>query len=128
MIQTTSSWKTTVVIRKKKRHYVKCTVLLNLNRGFFVDSLSEILGLDRSTIYNYQNDYLSNGISDFLSDNYLGFWGKLDSFQLAALNNQLRSHLYRTSLEVAQWIYEQFGVCYDAKGLTSLLPAIPNVN
>ena len=106
---------------KNKRHYVKCTVLLNLDRGLSVDSLSEILGLDRSTIYNYQNDYFSTGISDFLSDNYLGFWGKLDSFQLAALDNELRTRLYRSSLEIAHWIYEQFNVRYDAKGLVSLL-------
>lgn len=106
---------------KNKRHYVKCTVLLNLDRGISVDSLSEILGLDRSTIYNYQNDYLSSGISDFLSDNYLGFWGKLDSFQLATLNTELRNRLYKSSSEVAHWIYEKFNVHYDAKGLVSLL-------
>lgn len=105
----------------KKVHFVRCTVLLNLDKGKSAEEIADMLGIDRSTVYNHRNSYLEQGVSDFLSSKYLGSQGKLTSDQLTALNNELRSRLYKSCLEICYWLKEEFDVDYCVKSLPALL-------
>lgn len=104
-----------------KKDYIRCTVLLSLAQGKSAKELSEILGIDLSSIYNYVKSYDRSGLSGFISSNYLGFWGKLDSFELAALDKELRSHLHKNCQSIAYWIKENLGIDYAVKSLPSLM-------
>ena len=92
---------------KDKRVYRKIAVILGLDSGFNYASLSNILSLDEITIRRYQKDYLSNDLENYLKNNYKGYWGKLNSFQLAALVNELNNNLYQTTTQVADWRSEE---------------------
>ncbi|AFM04318.1 transposase [Bernardetia litoralis DSM 6794] len=104
-----------------KKDYIRCTVLLSLDQGKSAKELSEILGIDLSSIYNYVKSYHRSGLSGFISSNYLGFWSKLDSFELAALDKELHSHLHKNCQSIAYWIKENLGIDYAVKSLPSLM-------
>ena len=106
---------------KDKRVYRKIAVILGLDSGFNYASLSNILSLDEITIRRYQKDYLSNDLENYLKNNYKGYWGKLNSFQLAALVNELNNNLYQTTTQVADWIEREFRIKYNSQGLVHLL-------
>ncbi len=101
--------------------YKKIAVILGLDAGFSYAALKEILSLDETTIRRYENIYLADGLKEYLKNNYIAYWGKLDSFQLAQLVEELTANLYHTAGEVADWIEKKFGVKYNHKGLVKLL-------
>ncbi len=101
--------------------YKKIAVILGLDAGFSYAALKEILSLDETTIRRYENIYLADGFKEYLKNNYIAYWGKLDSFQLAELVEELKTNLYHTASEVADWIEKEFGVKYNHKGLVKLL-------
>ena len=104
-----------------KKNYVKITLLLGLADGNPMASLCALLGIDTATGYRYIETYQSKGLSAYLSNQYLGFWGKLNSFQLAALQTELVQNFYTDSQSVADWIAQTFGISYTAEGLVPLL-------
>ncbi len=106
---------------KDKRVYRKIAIILGLASGFDYASLSDILSIDKTTIRRYEKDYLFNGMTSYLKDKYKGYWGKLNSFQLAKLNNELNAHLYQTTTAIADWIEREFDVKYNPQGLVHLL-------
>lgn len=106
---------------RQKKNYVKVTVLLGLDKGKSPEELGDLLGITVSGVYRYVSYFKEKGIDNFLENAYLGYWGKLDSFQLAALAAELRTHFYRDSETIADWIAKEFGVFYTAEGLVPLL-------
>lgn len=109
---------------KYKRDYVKVTVLLMLDLGETPQRIALFLGIDDGTVYRHLENYQSKGLDKYLENNYLGYWGKLDSFQLAALRRELKSQLYENAQQICDFIHRQFGVRYEAEGLVSLLHRI----
>ena len=103
------------------RVYRKIAVILGLDSGFDYSSLSNILSLDETTIRRYEKEYLSVDLDNFLKDNYKGYWGKLNSLQLAKLVSELSENLYQTATEIADWIEKEFSVKYHTQGLVHLL-------
>lgn len=106
---------------KDKRVYRKIAVILGLDFGYDYTSLSNILSIDETTIRRYETDYLSEDLEKFLKDDYKGYWGKLNSFQLAKLIRELNANLYHTTNEIADWIAKEFGIKYNSQGLVHLL-------
>ncbi|MCP4355804.1 MAG: winged helix-turn-helix domain-containing protein, partial [Proteobacteria bacterium] len=106
---------------KDAKDYKKIAVILGLDSGFSYAALKEILSLDETTIRRYENIYLADGFKEYLKNNYIAYWGKLDSFQLAKLVKELKTNLYHTTSEVGDWIEKEFGVKYNHKGLCKLL-------
>jgi transposase len=106
---------------RHKKNYVKVTVLLGLDKGKSPQDLSDLLGIDESTVYRYVLYFREQGLDDYLENHYFGFWGKLDSFQLAALQTELQTNFYTDSQAIADWILSAFGVSYTAEGLVPLL-------
>lgn len=109
---------------KYKRDYVKVTVLLMLDLGETPPKIALFLGIDDSTVYRYLENYQTNGLDKYLENNYLGYWGKLNSFQLARLKRELKSKLYENAKEICEFIEGEFGVRYEAEGLVPLLHRI----
>jgi transposase len=106
---------------RHKKNYVKVTVLLGLDKGKSPQDLSDLLGIEGATVYRYVLYFREQGLAEYLENHYFGFWGKLDSFQLAALQTELQANFYTDSQAIADWIQAQFGVSYTAEGLVPLL-------
>ena len=109
---------------KYKRDYVKVTVLLMLDLGETPQRIALFLGIDGATVYRHLENYQTNGLDKYLENNYVGYWGKLDSFSLAALRAELKSKLYENAKQICEFIEAEFGVRYKAEGLVSLLHRI----
>ncbi|MGA0560344.1 IS630 family transposase [Larkinella sp. VNQ87] len=104
-----------------KRDYVKITTILMLDQGFDPNQVEEVLGIDNTTVYRYAQSFRSLAPKDYLGDAYQGWWGRLDSVQLAHLQTQLRQRFFRSAAEIAAWIQTTFSVSYPPKGLVKLL-------
>lgn len=78
---------------KYKRDYVKVTVLLMLDLDQAPQNIALFLGIAEATAYRHLENYQTNGLDKYLSNNYLGYWGKLDFWQLARLSTELNPKL-----------------------------------
>lgn len=81
--------------------------------------VASCLGIDVSTVYRYRSAYLHGGADELLENRYKGYWGLLDSSQLAALRKELHEHIYTDAKSVAAWIKSTFGVEYTPQGLST---------
>ena len=64
-------------------------------------------------------------ISDyFCLGAYVGYWGKLSSFQIVELRKQLKEYLYETCREICELVERRFSVKYTAEGMCDLLHRI----
>ena len=114
-------------LRRLQRHsperwmYIRVTTILMLSEGFTVAQVCISLGIDDNTAYEYARVYRSSGISHLLTRDYKGSHGKLSYVQLGRLASRLRSRLFSTAEEVADWIFHEFGIRYSTSGVTSLL-------
>lgn len=106
---------------KERWQYVRITSILMLSDGFSVSEISSILGIDDNSIYRYQSAYLDLELDSFLSRDYQGYFGKLDSIQLEALNQELRDTLYRSSQAVCDYVHQEFDITYSESGMCALL-------
>jgi transposase len=107
-----------------KSVYTKVTCILMLSKNFSADAVSQSLGIDVSTVYRYVKSYSSAGLSDFLTTDYKGYWGRLSSAEISILRTELKSKVYTESEAVSAWINERFGVRYTAEGTVDLLNRI----
>lgn len=101
--------------------YVRVTSILMLSDGFSVHQISTILGIDDNSIYRYQKAYKQLDLVQFLTRDYQGYFGKLDSIQLGKLSSELTNQLYTTTQAVCDWVQATFGVSYSPSGMSKLL-------
>lgn len=80
--------------------YVRVTCVLMFNNGRSVNSISEDLGISVATV---------------------GYWRKMDGFQLSLLRKELKTKLYTEAKSVSSWISQTFDIHYTAQGCVSLL-------
>lgn len=106
---------------KERWAYVRVTSILMLSDGFGAAQISSILGIDDNSVYRYQKAYLELGLCDFLSRDYQGYFGKLDSVQLGSLCSELTNTLYTNTQAVCDYVHRTFGVVYTNQGITKLL-------
>lgn len=109
---------------KYKRDYVKVTVLLMLDLGETPLKIALFLGIDDGTVYRHLETYQTDGLDKFLENNYLGYFGKLDLFQLDCLRKELKTRLFETAQEVCRLVNEKFEVDYTPQGMCDLLHRI----
>ncbi len=109
---------------KYKRDYVKVTILLMLDLGQSPQNIALFLGIHDSTVYRYLETYQTLGLDKYLENNYLGYWGKLSSHEMARLRTELKTRLYENAEEICCFIKAEFGVEYRAEGLVPLLHRI----
>lgn len=83
------------VLRKLQRNlarnsdYARVTCILMLGMGSSPSFVASCLGIDVSTVYRYRSAYLQGGADGLLENRHKGYWGLLDSRQLAALHKEL---------------------------------------
>lgn len=109
---------------KDKRVYLKVTVLLMLDLGQTPPQIALFLGIDDSTVYRHRENYHTMGLEKYLENNYSGYWGKLDSFELAELRSELKTRLYENATQICEFIRTRCGVEYTVEGLVPLLHRI----
>jgi len=110
---------------KEFEHYwAQITCILMLAHGHDAKTVAYDLGISLSSVYNYVDSYKSGGISKLTDNHYKGYWGLLDSSQIAALCAELRRKVYTDAKSVAQWIKCTFGVSYTPQGTVDLLNRI----
>ena len=110
--------------QNNKREYVKATVLLMLDLGENPPKIALFLGIDDSSVYRHLENYQTDGLDKYLGSNYLGYWGKLSSFQIAELRRELNEQLYETCAAVCELVERRFLVTYTAEGMCNLLHRI----
>ena len=108
----------------ERTSYVKVTCILMLSKKYNPAEVSDILGIDISTVYRYANAYGKDGIDIYLQTNYRGYWGMLSSTQISELRSELKRTLYTDSKQVVQWIKNRFGIKYTPSGIVDLLNRI----
>lgn len=118
------------VLRKLQRNlggssdYARVTCILMLGMGNCPSFVASCLGINVSTVYRYRSAYLHGGTDELLEKRYKGYWGLLDSRQLATLRKELRGHMYTDAKSVAAWIKSTYGVEYTPQGVVDLLNRI----
>lgn len=101
--------------------YVRVTSILMLSDGFDVGQICAVLGIDDNSVYRYKKAYKDLDLEQFLSQDYQGYFGKLNSIQLGKLNSELTHTLYTTTQAVCDWVKSNFGVSYSCPGMGRLL-------
>lgn len=110
--------------QNNKRDYVKATVLLMLDLGETPPKVAVCLGIDDATVYRHLENYQTNGLDKFLGNNYVGYWGKLSSFEIAGLRKELKERLYESCQAICEFVEKRFSVTYTAQGMCDLLHRI----
>ena len=106
---------------KDRRVYIKVTLLLMLHKDYAIEDIVDILGIDDSTVYRYRQAFLSLGLEGYLSTAFLPFSGHLSNEAKALLEAELRTNLYISSQEVADFIRRTFGIEYTNSAVVKLL-------
>ncbi|MBO0934907.1 IS630 family transposase, partial [Fibrella aquatilis] len=104
-----------------KRDYVKITTILLLDQGFEPDQIEQMLGIDHTTVYRYAQSFRALGSVNYLGEAYRGWWGQLDSSQLAQLQAELRRGFFTSAAMVANWIHQQWGIRFHPQAVVKLL-------
>lgn len=107
---------------KDKRKANNINIILLKDDGYTPNQISAILHLDEDTIYSQLQKFNSVGsITDFTKESYLGYFGKLDSFELAKLRNHVKTTLITDIKQLFSYIEQTFNVKYTADGLRKVL-------
>lgn len=103
-------------------YWAQITCILMLAHGHDAKTVAYDLEISLSSVYNYVDSFESGGIPKLTDCHYNGYWGLLDSSQIAALCVELRRKVYTDAKSVTQWV----------KGTrirqVSLPPYSPNLN
>ena len=118
-----------IALRRLQAHcrervdYVPVTIVLLLDKGRSVSSIADDLGVSEATVYRYAGAYQAQGLRAFAgSDSQAGgYWGRLTSFQLADLCQELGRHVYTDCRQIGDWLALTCQVEYTISGLTDLL-------
>jgi transposase len=104
---------------KREADRIKAVVLLA--GGWTPEQVAQALLIDANTVRNHFKRYRQGGLSGLLQVAYRGSQCELGEAELAALEAQVRGHLYLTARGVASWVETQFGVRYTDSGITAVL-------
>jgi transposase len=101
--------------------YVRVTAILMLDRGYSAQEVSECLGIDDSSVYQYAKRYGTEGCDMFCNDHYVAYTGQLTEEESEALKSEVSKTFYRTAAEVVAYVEATFGVVYTVDGMVKLL-------
>ncbi|RZK87400.1 MAG: IS630 family transposase, partial [Hymenobacter sp.] len=95
--------------------------VLMLDAGWPVATVAETLGLDQATVYRYAAAFAELGLAKYLAHEQPGYWGLLNSAQLAHLCREVNATLYTDCQALREWLWRTYRVDYSRSGLTDLL-------
>lgn len=102
--------------------YQKLTTLLMIHRKYPSQEIAFILGIDNSTVYRHFNQYGQSGNFDsYLATHYKPCAGKLNPGQKDQVKAYVQANVCHTSLQVLDFIKDQFGVVYKPDSVIALL-------
>jgi transposase len=104
---------------KKQRDKIKAILLLN--RGYDYNEITEILIIDYTTVWRWDETYVISGSKGLLQDNYSGGMSKLTEFQKEELIAHLETRIYLNAKKICDYVRKRYRVQYTPKGMTSLL-------
>lgn len=94
-------------------------VILGYNNGFSPETLSKLLHLSLSTIYNYLTDYNSEQKTNNKSRG--GSSSKLNKEQSQDLMDHLKEYTYSKVNNICRYVKEQYAIGYSRSGMTDWL-------
>ena len=93
--------------------YQKLTTLLMLHHGYPAVEISELLGIDSSTVNRHYHQYLSSqDFNIYLGLHYKPCVGKLTESQKVFLKSYIKENLCHCADQVRLYIEQTFGVIY----------------
>ncbi len=111
-------------LQKQRRDddgYVKVTVVLMLDAGRGLATVAQDLGLDETTVYRYVRAFADLGLEKYLAHEQSGYWGLLNSAQLAHLCREVNTTLHTDCKALQAWLLRTYRVACSLSCLTDLL-------
>lgn len=107
---------------KNKKAADRIKAILLLDAGYTQKEIATILLIEQNTVGNWFKKFKNSGnIAKYLDDNYLPYWGKLNSHQLVKVRRYVQENIIIDSKQVIEYVKEQFGVEYSLSGMKNLL-------
>ena len=106
---------------RDKLAYMKLSVLVMLDEGLTQETISISLGIGIGTVNKCKKKYDSDGLDGYLDRHYVPYCGKLSDEQLAQLETEVETGLYTTCAQIAEWVYNEFGVDYSESAIRAIL-------
>ena len=107
--------------RRDNDGYVTVTVLLRLDAGRSLATVTQDLGLDEATVYRHVRALADLGLAKCLAHEQPGYWGLLSSAQLAHVRREVNATRYTDCKAIQAWLARTCRVTYSISGLTDLL-------
>lgn len=107
---------------KDAQNAIRVRVILALDTGYTMKEVADIFLLDEDTVTNIKKKYEKRlFFSDWLSNDYKGYDGKLTKEQEAQIDKHVEKETITDCLEVVDWIKKRYGITYTITGVTKLL-------
>jgi transposase len=110
-------------IRKTKDRKIadRLRVVLYKAEGYSHKDIAGLLQIGINQVTKILQRYLAGGLEALLKDNYPGSQPKLTPEQQHLLTWELKTQIYNTAEQVIAWVEQQWGVCYQIRGMHYLL-------
>lgn len=107
---------------KDKRSATYLNIILLKHKGYAQVEIADILNIDANTVCIWVKKYeCSADISSYLSNNYVGYVGKLPYYLLGKVDNLIATNTFSDPKKLILAVKSQFGVSYSTSGATKLL-------
>jgi transposase len=107
--------------QRDRRFAYRINAIILLGSGRSVAEVSEVLLVDKATVYDWLAKYQHGGIDELLTLNYQGKEPMLSEAQQAELSKHLDENTYLTSKEIRHYIKKTYKVDYSPTGVKELL-------
>ena len=111
-----------------KRYADRIKIILLLNTGYSQEEVSDILLIDEDTVCKWKscflNRILTEDLSTWFSDNYMGYVGKLSYTSLSYLRTYLKDFNVSTKAQIKSYLWDSEGVKLSLSGIQKLFKRI----
>jgi transposase len=115
-------------IQNDRRKADRIKIILLLNSGYTQKEVADILLLDQDTITTWKNNFLErktdDDLSTWLSDNYVGYVGKISFIEITRLRTYLSCFNVGTKARIQTFLLLSEQITYTLSGLQKLLDRI----
>ena len=108
-------------VTRDKRTANSINLLLLMDDGYSQSEVAAILRLDQSTVSRQVQQYLTQGLAQYLESPFGGGKCKLDASQLTVLEQYLDDNLCASTDEVIAFVEQKFSINYTRSGMAALL-------
>ena len=106
---------------RDKRICDRIKAILFLDNGWSYDKVARALLLDSGTIRRYYSIYIEDGKNALFNLNYSGKTSELSQDQFDQLKSYVEENMPSDSLQVANYVKENFGIEYSISAIISIL-------